>query len=84
MRWQGYIVMFQHGSAHIKARALEAIVQAMDKIYAMVIAASEFALLLPFFLKREELFMAPAAALYVQKQVVVGWSLGSLVVKLLS
>jgi hypothetical protein len=55
-------VVFQHGSAEVKAKALEAIVQTMDKIYVMVIAAGALASVLSFFLKREKLFMAPVAA----------------------
>ena len=54
-------VVFQHGSAEVKAKALEAIVQTMDKIYVMVMAAGALSFILSFFLKREKLFMAPAA-----------------------
>jgi hypothetical protein len=54
--------VFQRGSAEVQAKALEAIVQTMDKIYFMVIAAGALTLVLSFFLKREKLFMAPVAA----------------------
>jgi hypothetical protein len=43
--------MFQRGSAEVKAKALEATVQTMDKAYAMVIAGGALALVLSFFLK---------------------------------
>jgi hypothetical protein len=54
--------VFQRGSAEVQAKALEAIIQTMDKIYFMVIAAGALTLVLSFFLKREKLFMAPVAA----------------------
>jgi hypothetical protein len=54
--------VFQRGSAEVRAKALEAIVQTMDKIYFMVVAAGALTLVLSFFLKREKLFMAPVAA----------------------
>jgi hypothetical protein len=55
-------VVFQHGSADVRARALGAVVQTMDKIYIMVITAGALALILSLFLKREKLFMAPVSA----------------------
>ena len=56
-------VVFQHGTAEVvKTKALEAIVQTMDQIYIMIVAAGALALVLSLFLKREKLFMAPVAA----------------------
>ena len=49
--------LFESLSVEIKYNAIEAIVQAIDKTYALVITAGALALVTSVFLKREKLFM---------------------------
>ena len=49
--------LFEQLPAAVKEHAIEAIVQAIDKTYALVITAGAFALVTSVFLRRERLFM---------------------------
>jgi hypothetical protein len=49
--------LFEHLPADVRGKAIEAIVQAIDKAYALVITAGAFALVTSVFLRREKLFM---------------------------
>jgi hypothetical protein len=49
--------VFQHGSSAVKAAALKAIIQAMDNVFVLVIAAGTLVLLSSIFMKRERLFL---------------------------
>jgi MFS family permease len=53
--------IFESGSHEIRDMAINAIIDAMDKVYALVIAAGALALVVSLFMKREKLFMAPVA-----------------------
>lgn len=50
-------VVYEKLPATVKAEAIEAIVQAIDKTYALIIAGSALALVTSVFLRREKLFM---------------------------
>jgi hypothetical protein len=50
-------VVYEKIPATVKAEAIEAIVQAIDKTYALIIAGSALALVTSVFLRREKLFM---------------------------
>ena len=49
--------LFEHLPAAVKVNAIEAIVQAVDKTYALVITAGALAVVTSVFLRREKLFM---------------------------
>jgi hypothetical protein len=49
--------LFEHLPAAVKSNAIEAIVQAIDKTYTLVITAGALALVTSVFLRREKLFM---------------------------
>jgi MFS family permease len=49
--------VFQHGSSAVKAAALKAIIQAMDNVFVLVIAAGALVLVSSIFMKREKLFL---------------------------
>ncbi len=49
--------VFAGGSAEVKAAAIKAIVQAMDKVYALVIAAGAVSIVSAVAMKREKLFL---------------------------
>ena len=49
--------IFRSGTPEVRAAAVEAIIQATDKVYALVIAAGALVLVSSLFMKREKLFM---------------------------
>ncbi len=55
-------VVFESGSEEVKAAAIKAIVQAMDKVYGLVIAAGAVTIVSALGMKREKLFMSVVAA----------------------
>ncbi|EGD88954.1 hypothetical protein H112_03871 [Trichophyton rubrum D6] len=55
-------VILQNGSEEVRSLAIEAIVEAMKKVYITMIAAGALQVICSVFLPREKLFMKPAAA----------------------
>ena len=53
--------VFQQGSLEVKEAAVKAIIQAMDKVYALVIAEGALQLVSSLFMKRGKLFMKAVA-----------------------
>ena len=53
--------IFRNGTTAVRVAAVEAIIQAMDKVYVLVIAAGALMLLSSLFMKREKLFMKVVA-----------------------
>ncbi|EFE29804.1 uncharacterized protein ARB_03145 [Trichophyton benhamiae CBS 112371] len=55
-------IILQNGSEEVRSLAIEAIVEAMKKVYISMIAAGALQVICSVFLPREKLFMKPAAA----------------------